>query len=225
MKTGIYWQDPKYPAKGMDFIFDPSLVLYLPLHQLDGASFMSKDTYGHLCTVTGALWKPQGRLFDGSDDVIDIGTISGITSVYTISLWVNSADAPVGASEHFLGGTTLQFEPDFGLDTNSKIRIVGNSLDSYLTSAAALTSATWYMITAVMSGKYKGLYINGSLDKEETGPTYTAGWDAAGHLIGAYNSPASSFFDGTIGEAWVYNRALSVIEIQRNYLATKWRYQ
>ena len=40
----------------MGFIFDPSLVLYLSLWKLDGDSFMSKDAYGHLCTVTGALY-------------------------------------------------------------------------------------------------------------------------------------------------------------------------
>ena len=57
----------------MDFIFDPSLVLYLPLYQPDGASFASRDAYGHLCTVTGALWTPQGRTFDGADDIIDLG--------------------------------------------------------------------------------------------------------------------------------------------------------
>ena len=54
----------------MNFIFDPSLVLYLPLHQRDGSSFMSKDAYGHVCTVTGAVWTPEGRLFDGVDDYI-----------------------------------------------------------------------------------------------------------------------------------------------------------
>jgi len=50
-----------------DFIFDPSLVLYLPLYQLDGWAFMSRDAYGHLCSVTGAKWTPQGRDLDEQD--------------------------------------------------------------------------------------------------------------------------------------------------------------
>jgi len=51
----------------MDFIFDPSLVLCLPLYERDGSSFPSRDTYGHLCTVTGALWRENGHYFGGLD--------------------------------------------------------------------------------------------------------------------------------------------------------------
>ena len=51
-----------------DFIFDPSLALYLPLYELDGASFVSRDAYGYLCTITGASWKLRGYKFDGVDD-------------------------------------------------------------------------------------------------------------------------------------------------------------
>jgi hypothetical protein len=53
---------------------DPDLVLYLPLWSADlkGDSFYSKDSYAHLCTVTGALWTPQGRHFDGVDDKIAV---------------------------------------------------------------------------------------------------------------------------------------------------------
>ena len=47
------------------FKLDPSLVLYLPLYELDGSSFRSRDAYGHLATVTGALWTPQGRTLMG----------------------------------------------------------------------------------------------------------------------------------------------------------------
>ena len=32
----------------MEFIVDPYLVLHLPLSELDGKSFMSRDAYGHL---------------------------------------------------------------------------------------------------------------------------------------------------------------------------------
>jgi len=60
----------------MNFVFDPSLELYLPLYELDGSSFMSKDACGHICLVTGALWGSQGRTFDGGDDYIDITTTS-----------------------------------------------------------------------------------------------------------------------------------------------------
>ena len=76
----------------MNFIFDPYLVLYLPLYELDGASFMSKDAYGHLCTVIGALWRPNGRYFDGIDDRIDLG-IALLGNANTLEIWARRFDA------------------------------------------------------------------------------------------------------------------------------------
>lgn len=61
-------------VKQQNSYLDPTLVLYLPFHQLDGTSFMSKDKHGHLCSVTGALWTPRGRSFDGVDDQI-VGSV------------------------------------------------------------------------------------------------------------------------------------------------------
>ncbi len=77
--------DPK------DFIFDPYLKLYLPLYELDGASFMSRDAYGHLCTVTGAFWTPRGYSFDGGRDYINAGSHSVFTLGtldWTFEFWV-----------------------------------------------------------------------------------------------------------------------------------------
>ncbi|MDO8687497.1 MAG: hypothetical protein Q7K41_02790, partial [Dehalococcoidales bacterium] len=87
----------------MDFIFDPSLVLYLPLYEPDSSSLMSKDAYGHLAAVTGATWGTLGRTFDGSDDQIDCGNASSLvtafggdtTGSYTYLWWQKVASAPL----------------------------------------------------------------------------------------------------------------------------------
>ena len=73
----------------MNIIFDPSLVLYLPLYGQDGASFMSQDAGGHLCAVTGALWRPDSRYFDGIDDKINCGhsPALNLTSGVTVEVW------------------------------------------------------------------------------------------------------------------------------------------
>ena len=56
----------------MEYISDPDMVLYLPLSRMDGASFMSRDAYGHTGTKIGALWTPQGTSFDGAYDIITV---------------------------------------------------------------------------------------------------------------------------------------------------------
>ena len=42
--------------------------------------------------------------------------------------------------------------------------------------------------------------------------------------VGAAWANRNYYFKGLIGDVRVYNRALTPLEIQRIYLATKWRY-
>lgn len=91
-----------------DFIRDSSLVLYLPLYELQGTSFLSKDTYGHTCTVTGTTLTPTGRSFDGIDDNIEIAAHSALDIVddITIEAWVTVDSSVDGTifSHQFHGG-------------------------------------------------------------------------------------------------------------------------
>ena len=77
----------------MKKLIDPSVVLYLPLYRIDGGSQVSRDAYGQAVNVTGALWTPVGRSFDGVDDVINCGAASSLDLQYyfTIAAWINPA--------------------------------------------------------------------------------------------------------------------------------------
>lgn len=220
----------------MNFIFDPSLVLYLPLYKLDGASFMSRDKHGHLCTATGALWTPHGRSFDGSDDKIDCGNATSLrlTSSLTLMAWVypttDDANKDIISNVDYGAGTTHGYRLTFGGTGNIEIRVKGAS-DGYITDVA-YTKDTWTHATIVYDAVTPTLYIykNG----------VDAGGTVAGTVPGSLNSVATTvkvgaglngasaldyFMNGTIGEVMVYSRALTPLEIQHNYLATKWRYR
>jgi hypothetical protein len=86
-----------------DFILDPSLALYLPLWKKDGSVIASEDRHGHSCTVTGPVWRPQGRAFDGTDDYIAISHNAGIALGAAISIvgWVYSTE--------IVGHSSLQY--------------------------------------------------------------------------------------------------------------------
>ena len=43
--------------------------------------------------------------------------------------------------------------------------------------------------------------------------------------LGAISRGTAELWNGLIDEVRIYNRALTPLEIQHNYLATKWRYQ
>jgi len=220
MKTGIYWQDPKY-AVGQCRT-DPSCVLYLPLHRLDGASFMSKDAYGHLCTVTGALWRPSGRYFDGLDDIINCGDSPclRLTNDFTIEMWFRSEDLTQFQTY------TIDKANDYALlyeYDNDQIYLfsLGYTGDNPKTgSQIEITDMAFHHIIysyngSVLEGDKDGVNIF-SLPKTFTLPTSTG--DLTINRIGNYCK-------AVIGEIRIYNRGLTFAERQHNYLATKWRYQ
>ena len=209
----------------MDFIFDRSLVLYLPLYQLDGASFISKDKHGHLCTVTGALWTPRGRSFDGVDDKIVLPTpaILDITGNVTLEVWVttDSISANMDVVSGY-DGTDLRFHLMFQ---------TVNILNFYSGAAAGgnLASApysahlgNWTHAVGIYDGDTK-IYVNGEYVAKATTPLAPVTITTAIQL--GERADGTVDFAGSIGEVRIYNRALTPPEIQHNYLATKWRYR
>jgi len=221
----------------MDFIFDPSLVLYLPLYQLDGASFMSKDAHGHLCSVTGALWKPDGRYFDGLDDDIDCGTNAALnpTAALTVEAWVR----PTGLTH--LEIDYILIKGDAGSDrayalyfythsASGGTRVTfakssdGSAWDDSPDSAyGSIVEDAWYHIAGTVNATTATLYIDASATAGDSAGTgiYVA---TGGLTLGEEPQPRWNL-KGDIGEVRVYNRCLTAVEITHNYNATKWRYR
>lgn len=214
----------------MDFILDPSLVLYLPLYELDGVSFVSKDTYGHLCTVTGALWRPAGRYFDGTDDKVVMSSIipTGTTAI-TIETWTYLE--ATGTSRHLVKDTGWAAANSWLFEVLSNDKVswairndAGNDND-FLLQVGAIAAERWYHLVATYDSLgdakpriYMDLNENvgiavGSPNSFGTSNDTSIGQDGA-----------STWF-GRVGELRIYNRALTLLEIQHNNLATKWRYR
>ena len=215
----------------MGFKCDSGLVLYLPFYELYGSSFMSKDAYGHLCTVTGALWTPRGRDFDGTDDKIVLNDnlasspLNFQSSDFTVEMWVQFI-SKTGIRSLFCRG--LWGVDGFFFDLRG-------------------TNNLWF---AFGSG-YTGYTVSGFFTDTAIGDFVHLAFTKCGTILTGYNNlvpttiatnapnPASCArstrfgiyetdinpFAGLMGEARAYNRALTPLEIQRNYLATKWRYQ
>ncbi len=211
----------------MNFIFEPSLVLYLPLYGLDGASFMSRDAYGHLGTVTGALWRPDGRFFDGVDDKITIPHSAGLNvdDAITVELWVKPDDL-TGSNGIIskLYGTAPYWGMWFsGGNLRWEVKDA-TTADNTTTGGSLFSVDNWYHIVATQVAKDAKIFVNSIVEKEETltesmSETNNSSDLELGRLPGGFN------LGGIIGEARVYTRGLTTQEIQHNYLATKWRYQ
>ena len=212
------------------------LVLYLPLFALKGSPLKSVDAYEHTCTVTNALWQPNGRDFNGIDAYLVTPALAPLefgTGDFTISVWVNldtvgstaqnivrlSYNTGV-ASDYRSAGF---FEQSGVIYAHSRTA-AGSEKDA----ANAIAATTWYRLTLVRISEVVYGYINGAAMTT----TGTAGADfdysSGGKVyIGAQDNDAGGvayFTEGIIGEVSIYNRALTPQEIQHNYLTTRWRY-
>lgn len=219
------------------FIFDPSLVLYLPLHQLDGASFMSRDAYGYLTTVTGALWRPDGRIMDGDDllehAVVDwrIGDTQGAMEVWFKSTATGASQVLFASSDT----ATDLYRLYFFIHSSDKLRVYQNDNDTadYLEASTDVADGNWHHAVLNSSGSAYSIIVDGADEGALTVQTGSNTGDWFGDTsrrdnitVGAlHRSVTTNYFTGTIGEVRVYSQPLSLAAAQHNYLATKWRYQ
>ncbi len=206
----------------LDFIFDPSLVLHLPLYELDGSSFMAKDACGHLCTAIGALWRAGGRYFDGSDDYINTEASVAFdidNKDFTFELWVNvPTSADIGWAGIIIGSSYTS-----GYDLAAGRLLCGTGLPLYIDFQATVPRDRWYHLLAThdAAAKKGSIYIDSAFIASSN---YVGSLPTSDQIV-RIGRESSHYLNALIGEVRIYNRVLTSLEIQHNYLATKWRYQ
>lgn len=169
--------------------------------------------------------------FDGINEYSTF-SISNPTTQITVETWIYPRRAP---STSTIRGAALSGEPNHYLG-------ILDSIDGGVTHSlhwALQTSSTrpgsqvgniprydWSHIAGTYDGSRLKAYLNGSLvyDVALTGTISGNGsW-----VLGTYYptlTDGTHNFDGFIGPSRIYNRALTVTEIQQNYNAFKGRYQ
>jgi len=214
----------------MDFIYDPSLVLYLPLSELDGNSFKSRDAYGHLCVAIGAAWRHNGRYFDGIDDQIDCGNPLSlrITKSMSLEAWVKTTDT-LGLFISKQKPTSPYYGWGFGMGGNNLRAWFYGATSGYSTGTTIINDDVFHHLTAVYDSSVPSitLYVNGVDDNATIGAAPSTSTTSVSNsvIIGNGPAPFGGATIGTIGEVRIFNRVLTPQEIQRNYLTTKRRYQ
>lgn len=217
-------------------------VLYLPLWHpgLSGPVFKSVDPFGHTCTVAGALYKGKdGRFFDGDNDKIvvpDHPILSAMPAI-TAEFWMKS-DGDAGVLNGLIGKyDTGQREWLTGLDDDDsylQMRIYDESVGKYIgrkDTTSNVWDDAWHHVVFTWSGlvasEYIKIYVDGS-KTDNADDENIAGWTAiedgtSDVQIGTRVTDAN-YYKNYIGEVRLYNRELSLAEIQHNRNCTLWRY-
>lgn len=214
-----------------NIILDPNLVLNLPLHKLDGSSIMSRDACGHLCPVTGASWRPDGRYFDGVDDYVDLNdsfeAVGGSTSK-TLIAWAKPGKTDFSTLGRVVSIQRSSVYTAFSIHAGGNpatwkaFYITGSTDFDVLNSNISLVVGQPVFLAVIQDGNTIRFHVDSTVVTASNGGTPTMDTPANTH-IGAYNNTGtpSQFFAGVIGEVCIFARALTFLEIERIRLATK----
>jgi len=151
------------------------------------------------------------------------GVPTGI-SAYTMSVWVqwSSGTWPVSGGMIGIGNSittnlTNQFRTT---GTNTLVNYwYGNDLNATSTVSPA---SQWFNAVAQWDGTTRKIWVNGT----QIASAAATGLNVSSSLlqVGATNTGGSEPLSGRIGQALIYNRALTSTEIQQNYTAVRSRY-
>jgi len=230
------------------FFFDPTCVLYMPNKEfgrsaVDGKYYaMSSDHYGHLIQNNGSLWRPDSHRFDGDDwwNIDKVLPSLASTTTGTWMTWIKLDDAYSGGFRTMIAfGDTNANEIIYMFHYTRKILarlIKAGTTQWYLTTDnVVLANGIYTNIALTQNGVSPVILVNG----EVVAQTFTASMDKTtwfsvctgldNGLIGCsnYNSTGRQYFvtNGNLALTKIFNRNLSIPEVQRIYESEKWRYR
>jgi hypothetical protein len=189
-----------------------------------GASRTATDG-GQWSNRSDAVFSTGSSLqFDGTDDYVDAsnGASLNITNAITIEAWVypktlTGIGAIATKSSAGSGGYNgFMFERSGGTIVIAAGNGTGNN-----SANKSITANVWNHVVCVVTGTQLIVYVNGVAGTPVAFTGMTA--DSTHNLIiGRFSYTSADFFNGTIDEVRVYNRALSSDEISRQYIRSKY---
>jgi len=212
-------QESGYPRGNADMTGN---VLLLHMNEESGTIVDYSGEGNNGTTYGGVTYGAAGKLntalsFDGEDDYIDCGNGSSLdfdaSESYTWEGWFKPG-TPTGTYgniisklEEGVSGYVIGFK-------NNKIFIGDHSSEVVHSSELALNE--WHHFTITYNNKNVQIYINGIPDGESSSSQDFVD-DTTTHLLLGYFVPTNEYFNGTIDEVAIYNRALSAEEILDHY--------
>ena len=144
------------------------------------------------------------------------------SNAYSMSAWIQlgttwGGQGIIGIGSSTSGNQTNQFRTT---TTNGFVNYwYGND---YAVTTSLNPTTKWFNIVAQFDGANRSIWLNGS----QVGSQASAGLNVSSSLlqVGATNVGGSEPLSGKIGQALIYNRALTSTEIAQNYSSVRARY-
>ncbi len=197
--------------------------------------FRSMDSNRHAVAVIGALWRPDGRLYDGADDNILVAADAALENLasFTILIWAKYRVADFGEVNPFLisrqtGSNHLLFYVGASAPHPITFFRVTDGTDMTAASDGEMVHDTWYFIKATMS-----TLLVPKIFVDEVEVSYSLQTTGTGNLSDDSGSTtyigdsisSNRCADAIYGEIWIYNKEVSTGLSSQVRAATAWRYQ
>lgn len=240
-------------ASGIEFAFprldkcdgnEPSIKQLIEIGESGGKGLISgKKLDLHNGVGFGEERKNIGYFnFDGTDDYVTAGALSGSFSSFTVAIWfyptsVTSYENPIDCNYSY-NGTTGNIGPRLEMNWSGNLTWVysnitnsNNSYYSHSVVSSGLAANTWHCAAITYNGgtNTSTTYYNGNasgLSRSTVGsPTGFVGvMNNVTIGKGFHLGGSERIFTGRVSNVSIYNRALSASEIQQNFNATRGRY-
>ena len=166
--------------------------------------------------------------FNGTSSYLDMGAASVLnpTATVSVSAWFEepSFTSTVGGIVCKDVSSGIGNPPFCIFTTNGFVEWEANNASNTSTQIssggcfASLTTNTWYNVVGTYSGTQMAIYVNGVLCQTSTGVVTGALANSTGTLkIGQQKVGLSRFFNGSVSDARLYNRVLTVAQIRTIY--------
>jgi len=227
------------PVSGSGALAD-GLIAYWPLDACVGAFDMSGNGHHgneYSTSYTTDRFGDAGAAFefDGSTSYIEVGDHSDLrlnNTDFTLTAWVqldsyNSSFNSAIMTKRFTGANNgwIWSVTGNGSSPTGVLFYGPGGGSTNATGSVTVGTGNWYMATSVynLANQELSIYVNGTLDRV-VGGISSANASITANLYIGRDDPSTFtngyFFDGAMDDIRIYNRAITVSEIQQLYALT-----
>jgi hypothetical protein len=149
--------------------------------------------------------------FDGSEDYVSIGTISSLSSGFSVAAWA-LFEGTSGWDDVISHDSSIAVEIRKEQSTTN-IQFLSNGQN--LTASSAITTGSWVHLVAVDDGSNRQIYIDGTQEASDANGGHTFG--TVNWAIGRRENFGDFYHAGDIDDVRLYDKALSSTEVSNLY--------
>jgi hypothetical protein len=217
---------PRIITNGLVFAVDASDSNSYPGSGTTWKDLSANQNNGTL--TNGPTFSSNTIVFDGVNDYINIAhnSIFNITTSISFNFWFKSTRTVDSYISTKSEDSFYICVGPVGQTANKMSFYLNGTTGGWLQSVSDVSTGNWINTSLTWDGTTSRIYLNGVLDNSGSRPgTISTGTSGItlGTRLNAFNNIVGTLL-GSLSSFSIYNRVLSISEIQQNYYVTKTKF-